>query len=388
MTVRIGIIGAGVMGTDHARLLAGVVSGAALTAVNDLDQRRAAAVAESAGSARVLADPIELINDDTVDAVVVASTDPTHERFVLASIDAGKPVLCEKPLAPTIEACLRILDAEVAYGRRLVTVGFMRRYDPGYVELKTILDSGGIGSALVLHCIHRNVSTIPGLYSGDVITNSAVHEIDLARWLLDDEIVAASVHKPRPSRAGGGTQDTQILILESAKGVLVDIEVFVNARYGYDVRCELVGEEGCASLDSPPAIELRWAAAASRGLPGDWRPRFAEAYRRELQDWVDGLRGDLASDGADGWDGYSATAIAHACVIALETNARQEVKLVAKPDLYDRTASDGDYRTRPAGRPARSEPMFGPTPRVELDLGPRSRSTDALTGNSDGSFSG
>jgi myo-inositol 2-dehydrogenase / D-chiro-inositol 1-dehydrogenase len=334
MTVRVGIIGTGVMGSDHARLLAGAVSGASLTAVFDVDRQRAAAVAASAGSARALADPIELIRDDAVDAILVASSDPTHEEFVLASIAAGKPVLCEKPLAPTVEGCLRILDAEAAFGRRLVTVGFMRRYDPGYVDMKTILDSGEIGAALVLHCVHRNTSAPAGLPSGNVITNSAVHEIDLARWLLSDEIVAASVHTPRASRGAGGTQDTQILILESAGGVLVDIEVFINARYGYDVRCELLGEEGSVSLDAAPSTELRRAGMAGRRLPGDWRPRFAEAYRRELQDWIESLRNNLNPAGADGWDGYSATAVAQACVTALETNTRQEVKLTAKPHLY------------------------------------------------------
>jgi myo-inositol 2-dehydrogenase / D-chiro-inositol 1-dehydrogenase len=330
MTVRVGIIGTGVMGTDHARLLAGAVSGAALTAVFDVDQQRAAAVAGSAGSARALADPIELIHDEAVDAVLVASSDPTHEAFVLASIAAGKPVLCEKPLASTVDGCLRILDAEAASGRRLVSVGFMRRYDPGYVDMKTILDSGEIGAALVLHCVHRNVSAPAGLVSGDVITKSAVHEIDLARWLLDDEIVAASVHTPR----SGGTRDLQFLVLESAGGVIVDIEVYVNARYGYDVRCELVGEEGSVSLDAVPATEVRRAGMAGRRLPGDWRPRFAEAYRRELQDWIERTRNNLNPGGADGWDGYSATAVAQACVTALETNTRQEVKLAARPHFY------------------------------------------------------
>jgi myo-inositol 2-dehydrogenase / D-chiro-inositol 1-dehydrogenase len=334
MTLRVGIIGTGVMGTEHARVLAGAVSGASVSAVFDVDQRRAGAVAESVGSARALSDPIELIRDDAVDAVLVASSDPTHEAFVLACIAAGKPVLCEKPLASTVEGCLRILDAEVAAGRRLVTVGFMRRYDPGYVDMKAILDSGRIGAALVLHCVHRNPSAAAGLPSAAVITNSAVHEIDLARWLLNDEIIAASVHTPRASRAARGTQDTQILILESASGVLVDIEVFVNAQYGYDVRCELVGEEGSVSLDAPPGTELRQAGVAGRSLPGDWRPRFAEAYRRELQDWIDGLRKNLPPEGADGWDGYSATAIAQVCVTALETTTRQEVKLATKPDLY------------------------------------------------------
>jgi myo-inositol 2-dehydrogenase/D-chiro-inositol 1-dehydrogenase len=329
MTLRVGIIGAGVMGADHARLLSGAVSGAELTAVSDVDGQRAAAVADAYGPARVLDDPVELIRDKAVDAVLVASFDATHEEFVLACLDEGKPVLCEKPLAPTVEGCARIVDAETTRGGRLVTVGFMRRYDPGYVELKRVLDAGEIGAALVLHCVHRNPSAPAGLPSATIITNSAIHEIDAARWLLGEEIVAASVHRPRASRAAGTTQDPQILVLESAGGALVDIEVFVNARYGYDVRCEIVGEDGCVSLDAPPATELRRAGVVGRALPQDWRPRFAEAYRRELQDWVDALHAGQDPGGADAWDGYAATVVAQACVTALETGTRQEITLAA-----------------------------------------------------------
>jgi myo-inositol 2-dehydrogenase/D-chiro-inositol 1-dehydrogenase len=332
--VQVGIIGTGVMGADHARLLSGAISGAELTAVFDVDGQRAAAVADAYGPARVLADPVELIRDKAVDAVLVASSDPTHEAFVLACLAAGKPVLCEKPLAPTVEGCARIVDAEAARGGRLVTVGFMRRYDPGFAALKAVLDGGEIGAALVLHCVHRNPSAPAGLPSATIITNSAIHEIDVARWLLGEEIVAASVHRPRASRAAGATQDPQILVLESAGGAVVDIEVFVNARYGYDVRCELVGEDGCVSLDAPPATELRRAGVVGRGLPEDWRPRFAEAYRRELQDWVDAVRGGRHPGGADAWDGYAATVVAQACVTALETGTRQEIKLPARPELY------------------------------------------------------
>jgi myo-inositol 2-dehydrogenase/D-chiro-inositol 1-dehydrogenase len=118
-----------------------------------------------------------------------------------------------------------------------------------------------------------------------------------------------------------------LLVFESASGVLIDVEVFVNARYGYDVRCELVGEEGTVSLDAGAPTVLRHGAQLGSALPGDWRPRFAEAYRRELQDWVDGLRLDKTPRGASAWDGYAATAVAQAGVAALETGVRQLVEL-------------------------------------------------------------
>ena len=139
MDLRIGVIGAGIMGGDHALTLARSVKGAALAAISDTDGARAAAVAAASGADRVHADARDLIADPTVEAVLIASPDPTHERLVLACLAAGKPVLCEKPLAPTIEGCLRIVAAETALGRRLVQVGFMRRFDPGYLEMRSAL---------------------------------------------------------------------------------------------------------------------------------------------------------------------------------------------------------------------------------------------------------
>lgn len=337
MSVRVGIIGAGVMGADHARLLGGAVSGATVAAVCDVDLGRARAVAQAGGSARVVADPLALIEADDIDAILIASSDLTHEQYAVACVAARKPVLCEKPLAPTVPGCQRILDAEAGYGARLISVGFMRRYDPGYLQVKQALDDGRIGAPLLLHCIHRNPTAPAGLPNDAVITNSAVHELDISRWLLGEEITEVTVHTPRPSTAAGSTLDPQFLVLRSASGVVVGIEVFVNAGYGYDVRCELVGELGTVSLDAAAPTVLRRDGAGARALPADWRPRFAEAYRRELQDWIDGVRTDDAARGASAWDGYAATVVAQACVTALATGRSQPVILETRPKLYDRT---------------------------------------------------
>src|ERR671931_1852651 len=136
MTVRVGVIGVGMIGQDHIRRLTHVLSGAQVVAVTDVDSARAQTVADGLHGVRVHATGQELIRDDQVDAVLVASWGATHEEYVLAAIEAGKPVFCEKPLATTEEACQRILDAEVASGRRLVMVGFMRRYDASYQAVK------------------------------------------------------------------------------------------------------------------------------------------------------------------------------------------------------------------------------------------------------------
>ena len=315
MSVGVGVIGAGMMGAAHVTTLTTGVPGAHVAAVSDADPERAAAAARE-GGAQAIADPLELIADPAVDAVVVASFDTTHEAFVLACIAAGKPVLCEKPLATTADACLRVIDAELAAGRRLVSLGFMRRFDPAYESIKAQLDGGGVGPVLLVHCAHRNAVAPPIYTSEMLITSSAVHEIDITRWLLGEEIVGATVHLPRPtSQAPDGLRDPQLVLLETATGVLIDIELFVNARYGYDIRCELVGETGTLRLDEQVAP--------------DFRARFATAYRRELDCWVRGL-----DDGPNAWDGYAANAVADACLESLSSGTRAAVELVERPALY------------------------------------------------------
>jgi len=309
--VNVGVIGAGLMGSTHARLLAREVSGASV-----------AAVADPVAPGAVYADGFDLIADPAVDAVVVASPAATHERYVLACLEAGKPVLCEKPLATSAAAALRIVEAERALGRDLVTVGFMRRFDPGYVDLKARLDAGEIGTPLLMHCVHRNVSVHDFFDSAMILTDSAVHEIDVARWLLEDEITRVTVLAPRPSgRARPGLRDPQLVLLETAAGRIVDVEAFVSAGYAYDIRCEVVGEDGTLELLAPATVALRTGLAERAAIAAGFEQRFAAAYRHELQAWVAG-RG-----GATAWDGYAAAAVAEAAVASLESGRPVDVRL-------------------------------------------------------------
>jgi myo-inositol 2-dehydrogenase/D-chiro-inositol 1-dehydrogenase len=319
MSVGVGVIGAGMMGADHVRTLTNGVPGAHVAAISDVDPARAEGAAHDAG-ARAIADPHALIADPAVDAVVVASSDATHEEFVVGCIAAGKSVLCEKPLATSADACLRVVEAELAAGRRLVHLGFMRRFDPAYGVVKARLDGGGLGEILLLHCAHRNASSPPGFTSEMLITSSAVHEIDIVRWLLEEEIVGATVRAARPtSQAANGLRDPQLVLLETAGGVLVDVEVFVNAGYGYDIRCEVVGESGTVHLGEQ--------------VEPDFRARFAIAYQRELEAWV-GAVADGPGHGPSAWDGYVANAVADACLESLASGVRASVRLEERPPLY------------------------------------------------------
>ena len=333
MSLGIGIIGAGVMGADHAITLARSVGAARVVAVADADAERAARVAEAAQAARTHVDGLALIADREVDAVLIASPDHSHAELVLACLKAGKPVLCEKPLSPSVAACLDIVAAEMATGRRLVQVGFMRRYDPGYASMKAELADGRLGAALMLHCVHRN-ATIPAFFDARMlITNAAVHEIDIARWLLGYEIAAATVFRPG-SAGAGAILDRLFLVLETDRGALIDVEVFMNAGYGYDVRAELVCEQGSLARAPADPVLVRHAGREGVAVAADWRAHFAAAYRLQLQGWVQSVRTGQPATGASAWDGYAATAVAAACVDSLESGRRVDVRLQPRPDFY------------------------------------------------------
>ncbi|WP_210593977.1 Gfo/Idh/MocA family protein [Streptomyces sp. GESEQ-35] len=338
MTVRVGVIGAGWIGQEHIRRLAGTVTGAQVTAVTDIDAARADEAAARVG-AQVFANGAELIAAGDVDAVLVTSWGPTHAEHVLNAIAAGKPVFCEKPLATSAEDCLRIVEAERAHGRRLVQVGFMRRFDAGYRQMKQVIDSGRIGEPLVVHCAHRN-PTVPESYHTDMAAlDSAVHEIDVLRWLLDDEIVSTQVVLPRAtSKRFAHLKDPQIMLFETAKGVRIDLEVFVNCQYGYDIQCETVGEEGLVRLPDPAAVGVRTAGQHSSEVLTDWVARFADAFDTEFREWIAEIAAGNEPTGPSAWDGYAATVISNATVEARQSGRIVTTDMKPRPAFYGGTA--------------------------------------------------
>jgi myo-inositol 2-dehydrogenase/D-chiro-inositol 1-dehydrogenase len=332
MTIRVGLIGAGIMGADHAKIMATQVPGARLQSICDADGSRAKTIADETGAHRTDADPFAVIAASDIDAVVIASPDQTHASLTIAAIESGKPVLCEKPMAPSPADCLKVIEAEVKRGKRLVQVGFMRRFDPSYAEMKRVLASGAIGKALMLHCIHRNVAAPDWFTSDMAITNSLPHEFDIARYLLETEFQSIGVSQPRSVGAFKKVAPV-FAVLETKQGELVTMEMNNNATYGYDVRGELVGEKGTVSLRSPMRSETNLALTRAETYPQDWRSWFAEAYRLQNQAWIASIATGKPT-GASAWDGYAAAAIAEAGVKALASGGAETIELEAKPALY------------------------------------------------------
>lgn len=329
MTVRIGVIGTGAIGRDHARRINQVLSGGTITALSDVNRASAESVrTDIAPDATVFDTGEDLIASPDVDAVLVTSWGATHEQYVLAAIAAGKPCFCEKPLATTAEGAKRIVDAEVAHGTRLVQVGFMRRYDEGYVALKAALTR--TGAPIMVHAAHRN-PTVPEAYTTPMaIHDTLIHEIDVFRWLLDDDYVSARVTFPRScARTHAKLRDPQIVTLVTAKGVVINTEIFVNCHYGYDIQCQVVGEDGVASLPEPMAIRMRLDATLQNPILTDWKDRFVASYDVELQDFLKAAAQGTAS-GPTSWDGYMAAVASDACVQAQE--AEGESIAIPHPD--------------------------------------------------------
>ncbi|GAA4901111.1 Gfo/Idh/MocA family oxidoreductase [Tessaracoccus lubricantis] len=333
MTVRIGMIGPGGMGRAHIERIHSVISGGRVVAVSDVNADNARAVADQiSGTAH--ASSQELIDSPDVDAVMITSHGPAHKPDVIAAIRAGKYVFCEKPLAPTADECVEIMQAEQEAGKKLVTVGFMRRFDASYREMKRILDDGEVGEALMVHCAHRN-PTVPDFYTWDMaINDTAIHEIDTMRWLLGEEFVSVRVDKPRKtSLRFEHLQDPLVLILTTESGVRVDDEVFVNCQYGYDIQCELVGETGVVRLGDQELVQRADAHGRRNRLTMDHNQRFGAAFTTEVQEWITAVANDRHT-GSTSWDGYAAAVVCDAGVQALTADGEVAVEMMPKPEFY------------------------------------------------------
>ena len=333
-TLRVAVIGAGRMGADHIKRLSTRIHGAEVAAVVDVDLARAQAAIEGIDGAVALASADEALNNGDVNAVLIATPGFLHEEILYKALEKDFPILCEKPLTPDAESSWKVVQAELVLGHKRIQVGFMRRFDAEYSALGSITSTSELGELLMLHHQHRNPSTPEGFTNEMLINDSVVHEFDAIRYFTGEEITSVQVRLGKPTRnAPNGQHDPQQVLIETESGVLADVEIYVNAKFGYQVATQASFEDGIVSIggDSGPYVQTagKWGGNVTPGF----EDRFGAAYDVEVQAWVDAaLRGEIG--GPTAWDGYATDACCEAGVEAQKSGEKVKVHLNAKPDLY------------------------------------------------------
>lgn len=344
-TISVGVIGTGLMGQVHARNLYSKVVGAKLVAVMDMDFARAEEVAAQCGDPQVFRDAHELIQSESVEAIVIASPDVTHAGLVLECLRLKKPVLCEKPLATKLDDAQKIIDAEMGLGRKLVQVGFVRRFDDQHLGVKRTIESGAIGCPMLFKGWHRGV----GVPTANDVTliGSAIHDLDSARWLLGQEIEEVFVRGRKTDHpVSQETSDLLLLQLSLSGNCLATIEHWqTKTTYAYEVGVEVVGELGTAFIGPPHGPVVRSNLTHAMQVESDWRERLAIGYISELESWIVSINSDNYV-GPDAWDGYISLAAAEGCVIALQSGTPYRIPPAIRPSLYGDDKNPSPERTK------------------------------------------
>lgn len=331
--LRVGVVGCGAIGREHIARITDKFSGADVVAVSDVFVEGARKIGEPLG-ASIYNNSTDLVYDDDVDAVICTSPGFAHKETILQALEAGKPVFTEKPLSMSAADSREIMEAEQRGGKKLIQVGFMRRYDRGYRQMKALLDEGSFGEALYSRSTHWNVQVGYDYDTQMVVTDACIHEIDMLHWLMNDEYVSAQVFMPKQSKyANKALKDPQIMMLRSKSGRIATIEAFLNSRVGCDINCEIVCEEGTIELPAPPYPTVRKNGGLTVPIEQNWKHRFVDAYDAEIQDWIDStIKGEV--NGPNAWDGYVANVAMEALTAAQLSGEAEPIITGEKPDFY------------------------------------------------------
>jgi len=317
----VGVIGVGEMGSRHALNLRHHIPGAKLLGVADVNLSRAQIVGNDLGVDSYPSAEALCARGD-IHAVIISSPPKFHLPAIQVAACTGKKIFCEKPLALTLEdadAALKLVKEAGCF----LQVGHMRRYDTPYVEAQKKIQNGDIGQVVIFKSIGRDQESSSTAASqteinGTLFQDSSAHDFDLARWLTNDEV--AEVHAytgaiAMPEMKQFNAFDSGVVNLKFTGGAIGNVESFMHAQYGYDIRTEIVGTKGTLQigyLQQTPLISFT-RAGSSHDLVTHWLGRFAEAYRRELTDFVKQAR-DGGTPRVSGFDGRQSVAIAVAAV--------------------------------------------------------------------------
>jgi scyllo-inositol 2-dehydrogenase (NAD+) len=292
----VGVLGVGEMGRRHAENLRRLVPQAQLVAVADVDAARARRTAQELEIENSYGSLEAMLECKGLDAVVISTPDKFHATAVKTIAAAGKDMLCEKPLALTLPDASELLDSVAKAGVRL-QVGFMRRYDPAYSSAKRRIEAGEIGIPLIFKSIGRDKDGPPlAAYkpnlSGMLFYTNTIHDFDLARWLMQDEVSEVHAYTTvatRPELAQFGDVVAGVVNLKFDQGAIGNIESHSHAIYGYDVRTEIVGSKASILIGSLHHTPVTFLTNESRTQPvaNHFLTTFASAYVAEIQDFVE-----------------------------------------------------------------------------------------------------
>jgi myo-inositol 2-dehydrogenase/D-chiro-inositol 1-dehydrogenase len=326
--MKLAIIGAGGMGSFHARALAALPN-VEIVAVADVRAAAARVLSEAVGG-EPSTDALALASRDDLDGVVVASPEDTHEELVMAAFAHGTPVLCEKPLAVGSASCRRIVDAEIARGARLLQLGLMRVYDPAHVQLAA--EVATLGTLHHIRCVHRNVHDVRRT-AQLILNQSLVHDLHSLRWLVGREIIrVTTLVTPNAEHV-----DHLLLTAEFDGGGHATVE-FSEHSFAYEVTVEVEAALGGAVMAPVMRTTVRRDGGSGVNIGTDWFGRFADAYRIEDAVWLDSIAAQRTV-GPSAWDGLVAEHVVEAAIESLRTRRPVDVTLLDTPDLYRAAAS-------------------------------------------------
>jgi inositol 2-dehydrogenase len=335
----IGVLGVGEMGKRHAENLRRLVPQAQLVAVADASRERARQVAAELEIESSYGSLEAMLEDKKIEAVLIATPDKFHSQAIEIAARAGKDILCEKPIALNLADAHAALDAVSKGGTRL-QIGFMRRYDSAYAAAMKRIEAGEIGTPVIFKSVGRDKDEPPlaayqSLLNGMVFYNNTIHDFDLARWMMRDEVTNVHAYTTtaiRPEVAQYGDIVASVVNLQYKQGAIGNVESYVQAVYGYDVRTEVVGSKGSifvGSLETIPAVFLT-ARGGERTLADHFLTRFADAYLEEVRDFVKNIL-DGRAPSVSGDDGLKALAIA----VAAEESHKQSRPVAVTQDVVN-----------------------------------------------------
>jgi scyllo-inositol 2-dehydrogenase (NAD+) len=293
----VGVIGLGRLGAAYARYFAGRIEGARLAAVCDTVEATSSAIASELNVPKRFAKYQDLIADKDVEAIVIVSPTSTHKEIVLAAIEHGKASFCEKPLSIFLDAASE-MDRAVQRSGVFFQMGFMRRFDKGYVAAKNKIDAGAIGTPVVFKSSSRDpfrpsLEYLDPAHSGGLLVDCGIHDLDLARWFMGeiDSVYCIGGTLAYPEMKEIDDIDNAITSLQFASGALGVVDQSRNGVYGYDIRTEILGTKGTLKigyLRETPILLM-----TKEGITHDTVPyfheRFEQAYINQLQDFVNNV---------------------------------------------------------------------------------------------------